>query len=244
MAEKKEQKSNAQRFVDAYNLIDQTLREKHNFRRSMGFSDMIRKAVVVDFTVRKYEDELIDYGRLRNAIIHKSNEEFLIAEPHSDVVEEFEKIAELISAPPKVVDIFDSKEVLTIENAASLKSVVKLIYDSGYSNIPVYKNGGLIGVANGQKILNYIGSKIGDGVDIDDLLSSTKIEEAVSEFSDTRYYEVVSAEITIEEALNIFYKNRKLLIIIITETGSMNEMPIGILSSSDIMDMNQAIDNI
>ena len=54
----KQQKSNAKRFINAYNLIDHTLRTRHNIRRSLSFSDMIRKTVVVDYIVRKYEDEL------------------------------------------------------------------------------------------------------------------------------------------------------------------------------------------
>ena len=86
------EKSNAVRFIDAYNKIDYQLRIQYNFKRSMSFSDMIRKAVVMNHIVRKYEDDLIDFGRLRNAIIHKSNDKFLIAEPHTDVVEKLEKI--------------------------------------------------------------------------------------------------------------------------------------------------------
>lgn len=239
---KKKRLTNAQRFINAYNIVDQTLREKHNFRRSMGFSDMIRKAVVVDFIVRRYEDELIDYGRLRNAIIHKSNENFLIAEPHKDVVEIFERIADLISAPPRVWETVCTKDVLTVQNDTSLKDVIKLIYDSRYSNLPVYKNGGLIGVANGQKILDYIGSKIATENTIDNLLINTTIETVVAQLTDVRYFEVTSIDVTIEEALNIFYKNRKLLIIILTKNGSMNEPPLGILTPSDIMDMNKIIE--
>ena len=71
------QKSNATRFIDAYNKIDYALRVQHNFKRSLSFSDMIRKAVVQNHIVRKYEDDLIDFGRLRNAIVHKSNDKFL-----------------------------------------------------------------------------------------------------------------------------------------------------------------------
>lgn len=234
--------SNSKRFINAYNIIDQELRARHNFRRSMGFSDMIRKAVVVNFIVRKYEDELIDYGRLRNAIIHKSNDEFLIAEPHKDVVEEFEKIANLISAPPKVINTVCKKDVLSVQYDTSLKQVIKLIYQSTFSNLPVYKRGELIGVANGQKVLNIIGKKIADNINIDEFLSNTKIEDVIQEFVDQKYYEVVQLDITVEEALNMFYENRKLLIIILTKTGSMQEPPIGILTPTDIMDMNKILD--
>ena len=60
----------AQRFINSYNQIDYALRVQHNFKRSMGFSDMIRKSVPINNITRKYEDDLIDFGRLRNAIIH------------------------------------------------------------------------------------------------------------------------------------------------------------------------------
>ncbi|MBQ2713901.1 MAG: CBS domain-containing protein [Clostridia bacterium] len=236
--------SNAERFVKAYNIIDQSLRQRHNIRRSLSFSDMIRKTVVVNYIVRKYEDQLIDYGRLRNAIIHNSSDEFLIAEPHTDVVEEFEKIADLVSAPPKVFDTVCTKEVFTVEHSTNLYDVIKLIYSSSYSNIPVYKNGGVIGVANGQKILDYIGKHLNYGVDIDDFLKNTTIEKFVKDQSGTeiKYFEVCDINLTVEKALNLFFQNRKLLMIILTPSGMLQEMPIGLITPTDIMDLNKVIE--
>ena len=63
----------------------------------MGFSDLIRKAASLNYTIRKYEDDLIDYGRLRNAIIHNSDD-FVIAEPHDSVVENIEHIGVIAGA--------------------------------------------------------------------------------------------------------------------------------------------------
>ena len=74
-----EKGSNATRFINAYNTIDQTLRAVYNFKRNMSFNDMIRRAVPLNSIVRRYEDKLIDYARLRNAIIHNSNDEMVIA---------------------------------------------------------------------------------------------------------------------------------------------------------------------
>ncbi|MBR2053183.1 MAG: CBS domain-containing protein [Clostridia bacterium] len=239
----KEPISNAKRFVIAYNTIDQALRQRHNIRRSLSFSDMIRKTVVVDYIVRKYEDQLIDYGRLRNAIIHNSNDDFLIAEPHTEVVEEFEKIAALVSAPPKVIDTVCTKDVLTVEHSARLYDVIKLIYSSTYSNLPVYKNGGVIGVVNGQKLLDFIGKAISQGEDIDNFLKSTTAEKFVkTQIADTKYFEVCDINLTVEKALNMFYHNRKLLIIILTNDGMLQEAPLGILTPTDIMDLNKVIE--
>ena len=126
-------KTNAIRFIDAYNKIDYALRVQNNFKRSMSFSDMIRRAVVVNHIVRKYEDDLIDFGRLRNAIIHKSNDKFIIAEPHIDVVEKIEKIARLVATPPKVIetkcvhDVFTvAYDVIVLVKSSPLKSFSRI----------------------------------------------------------------------------------------------------------------------
>ena len=83
-------KTNAERFITAYNSIDYSLRTIYNFKRSMSFSDVIRRGVVLNSVVRKYEEDLIDFGRLRNAIIHQGNSKYTIAEPHDDIVEKIE----------------------------------------------------------------------------------------------------------------------------------------------------------
>ena len=71
-------KSNATRFIAAYNQIDYSLRAIYGFKRSMSFSDVIRRSVVLNSVVRKYEDDLIDFGRLRNAIIHNGTKNMLL----------------------------------------------------------------------------------------------------------------------------------------------------------------------
>ena len=63
-----------------------------------------------------------------------------------------------------------------------------------------------------------------------------------SQISDT-YYAIANQDITLENVLNLFYKNRKLLVILITKNGSDTDMPLGIISVSDIMDINSIMEN-
>lgn len=237
------QQSNAKRFINAYNKIDYAIRVQHGFKRSMSFSEVVRKAVPLNYVVRKYEDELIDFGRLRNAIIHGSNDGFIIAEPHDEIVEKVEHICQLITTPPKAIEAVCDRNVLCVQNDVSVKDVIKLIATSNFSNIPVYKGGGLIGVANGQRILDQIGNQILKGNDIDDFVSKATIENIINETSALRYYEVVPKDSTIEEVLNCFTKNRKLIAVLITKTGTLNETPIGIITSADVITLNDILDN-
>lgn len=235
--------SSAQRFINAYNNIDYALRVQHNFKRSMGFSDMIRRAVSVNHIVRKYEDDLITFGRLRNAIIHGSNDELLIAEPHEDVVIKIEHIERLITTPPRALDILSEKEVFTVNYDLKIKDVIKKMSLSKFSNLPVYKNGELIGVANGQKILNAIGNNLLENDDANDFLENHTIEEIVEMPTENSYYKVINSDSTIDQVLAEFLGNRKLLVIIVTKTGTMHEPPLGIITSTDYMVLNKILED-
>ena len=235
--------TNAERFLNAYNAIDHSLRVQYNFKRAMSFSDMIRRSVLINSVVRKYEDDLVDYSRLRNAIVHSGTETDIIAEPHTNVVEKLEHIQKLICTPPRAVDSICRKDVLCVSASDTVLSVVQKISKSGYSNLPVYDNGKLIGIANGQRLLDAIGRASINGRKINEFCEKMLIGEIVAnQISDT-YYALSDENITLEQALNLFYRNRKMLVILITKNGSDYEKPIGIISVADIMDINSIMEN-
>ena len=236
-------KSNAKRFLDAYNNIDYALKTRYNLNRAMGFSDLIRKSVVNNYIVRKYEDELIDYGRLRNAIIHNNNEDFIIAEPHDAVVEEIEHIEKLMTTPPKALDTVVNKNVLVTYAGKSMREVIMLMASSNFSNIPVYKDNQLIGVANGQKILNSMGQYMLSGGKCYSFLDNVQIEDMLSSLQNSNYYVVKKADCTVEEALNEFYNNHKLLAILFTKHGLNTEMPLGIMTGANVAEAQKILED-
>lgn len=235
--------NNGERFLKAYNQIDHSLRIQYNFKRSMAFADIIRRSVLINSVVRKYEDDLIDYSRLRNAIVHSGNESELIAEPNENVVEKLERIAKLIATPPKALDSICRKDVLCVKANDSLKFVIQTISKSGYSNLPVYDDSHLVGIANGQRILDCLGKAMTAGRDVDDFCKKVFIGEVVSSQISDVYYAIADENITLEQALNLFYKNRKMLVILITKKGVEFEKPLGIISVADIMDINSILEN-
>ena len=234
---------NASRFISAYNQIDQGLRAQLGLNKSISYTESIRKAAKTNAFVKKYEDKLIDYGRLRNAIVHSFNEDLVIAEPHTNVVEEYESIAKAICTPPLAVDTVINRDVKTLTHDTLLCDVIERIYKSGNSNWPVYKDGMLIGVANSRKLIKEIGKKIYEKKDLDDYVNTTMIEDAINEFGQDTYYTIANKNVTLDKILSLFSENRKLSLIIITETGSLLEQPIGIIAIGDIMDVNKQLDS-
>ena len=235
--------SNAKRFLDAYNNIDYALKTRYNLNRSMGFSELIRKSVPVNYVVRKYEDDLVDYGRLRNAIVHNSNEEYIIAEPHEDVVEKIEHIEKLLTTPPLALESVAQKQVIITYAGQSMREVIKLISSSGFSNIPVYRGKILLGVANGQKILHSFGQFILAGGNEKSFLDNVQIEDMLSSLENSNYYCVKPADCTIEEALSEFDKNHKLLAILFTKNGQSTELPLGIMTGANVVEAQHIIEN-
>ncbi len=239
----KVEKTNSMRFLAAFNNIDYALKTRYNFNRSMGFSEAVRKAVAFNYTVRKYEDDLIGYGRLRNAIVH-GNDDFVIAEPHDEVVEKIEKIEKILTTPPRALDVVARRDVLLASSTKSMREVITLIASSGYSNIPVVdKKGQIIGVANGQKILDALGKFLLSGGKCDTFLDSVKIEDMLSKVENSDYYAFANKDITVEQALELFHKNSKLLAILVTVNGGAAEKPLGIMTAADTMKMNKILEN-
>lgn len=234
--------TNAQRFITAYNEIDHSLRSIYGFKRSLTFSDVIRKAVQFNSVIRKYEETLIDYARLRNSIVHSNNSNYIIAEPHDDVVEEMEMIAKLISTPPRALDKVCRKNVVCINCDSSVKQAIELLASAEFSNVPVYRGSNLLGVANASRLMRTIGKKLLENIDINDYINKTCICDALEE-DNKNYYKVADKSLTIEQALNMFFIERKLVAIIITANGTSEEKPLGIITDADVLDMNEILEN-
>lgn len=232
---------NAVRFISAYNRLDQGLRDIYSIKRTLNFADMIRKVASVNTVVASFEEDLIDYGRLRNAIVHKSGDD-IIAEPNIEVVEKLEKIARIINTPPKVVDCIKPRKVFTASGETPLKEVIREMKANGYSIVPVYISQTLVGVINRKMVVEGIGKFIEENKDIDDAIEEP-VAQCLNIFDETNHYEVAPATITVENLLYMFQQNRKLSSVILTENGNFDEPAQAVLVSADLIDLNTILDN-
>jgi len=234
--------THARRFINAYNAIDHALRVQYNFKSNISFTDLIRRCSNLNTVIRGYEDDLISLARLRNAIVHNKSEQ-IIAEPHEDVVELTEKIARIVVTPPLAIEVIKSRNVSTVQGSLSVSELMVEIDRVKFSNLPVYKGNALIGVVNFRKIASVQGSIIAKGErTIDCFLKNTTVEEFLREYPANDHYSLVSANITIEEILNLFDGNRKLACVIFTKSGNFLEQPIGIITAADIFDLKKVLE--
>lgn len=236
-----EKLTNAKRFINCYNRIDVVLRSLYNFKKNLNFSDCVRRAAGMNMLVKKYEDDIIDYARLRNSIVHRSTDE-TIAEPHDDVVEHFESIVRQITTPPTAMSTIANRKVFSVQTTTKLKEVLIELYKSGYSVVPVYEDKTLVGVITRKMLVDAFGESAYAAVSADTLLEMT-VEDALDVREISEHYEVVPETITIDNLLYIFQQNKKLSVVILTKDGSYHNSPLGIIVTADTIDMQTILDN-
>jgi predicted transcriptional regulator len=228
--------TNGQRFLDAYNAIDRALRVQYNFKTTISFTDLVRRCADLNHIIRQHEDDLINFARLRNAIIHNSDSSRVVAEPHDSVVGTLEKIARLITTPPLVVDITKSRgNVVIVDASRTVREFIMERGGSGHGTIPVYKGTNLIGVIRWREFVANLGHVLTEGKSIDAFINSTDVEDLIRAFPESGLYTVASRNVTIEEVMTMFDKSSRLACVIITNSGGATELPVGIVTNADIM---------
>lgn len=235
------QRTNGERFLAAYNKLVQALRYTYNLKPAVGYSEMIRKVAPMNSLIKKYEDRLIECGRLRNAIVHGAGDT-LIAEPNLEIVEELEQITRLVTTPPRVLDVLAKRKVFSCEGTASLGFVCKNMYENGYSIVPVYLKGTLVGVINRKMIVDAIGGAVATALNVDALLAEP-VANCLDVLNVSSHYEVAPSSITVDSILFMFQQNRKLGTVVITKEGNYSEPPLAVVVTSDTIDLQSVLDN-
>lgn len=235
-------KSLGSRFLDAYNAIDKALRIQYNYKTTISFSDLIRRCADLNHVIRGYENDLINFARLRNAIVHSSDNNKVIAEPHLDVVELMEKIASLITTPPLVVEVMRLRPVATIDATRNLYDLIKETGKTGHGMIPAYKGNNLVGIVRWRKLIEDLAGIL-DTCDLDQFIRKTSIEDYLRMYPQSGHFTIVNQSVTIEQILTIFNNNRKIAGILITANGTATELPVCFLTNADIIDLVKIIES-
>ena len=234
---------NATEFIDSYNKIDSQLREMYGYKPSQSFTDVVRRCAEKNAVVRKYENELSDYARLRNAIVHQSTDGRIIAVPCDDVVENIRLIERLLCSPPTVGEALQDKRIVSIEAEISLRQAVMLMARTGYSNLPVYRGKRMIGIVNNRRVLRELGDVLAQGRSADAWLSETPVAEILAESDLFVYYRYLGKKASLQAIADAFEENRKLLAVCVSENGRAGERIVNFVTSADLPRINKLLED-
>lgn len=227
---------NSDRFLTAFNRIDHSMRDIIGATEFIPFFRLVDQAKKKSALVRKYEDDLRSYAELRNAIVHqRTSTEYVIAEPHLEVVEQIEHIDEIIARPKLVGQLF-RKRVMAFQITDSLRYTLKVIRKRKYTQFPVYEGQQFQGLLTTVGITNWLASSM-----IQTNLPKTipTLRDILHHEKNDHNYKFISRYMTIYEAEEIFKqgveRGRRFEALLITEHGKPHQKLIGIVTPIDIM---------
>lgn len=233
--------TNALELISAYNTIDARMRNIYRGKGNLQFSDLVRRCAEINKTVKKYEEELMSIARLRNAIVHNSTREIVIAEPCDEITSLATHIAKILSAPPKL-NMLRQKNVKGVSVDKSVRDAICFCAREGYSNLPVYRGEQLVGMLNNRRLVRSLGDALQSGEDLEEFLDRN-CTDILRDDDFPRYYALLSRDSTVQEAIDAFENNRKLLAVVVTEHGRMGDNIINILTASDLPKLIQILED-
>jgi hypothetical protein len=222
---------NASRFVQAFNQIERHLRQLTGRDANCRFPDLVRTASEKNSVVLQYKDELLQNGRLRNAIVHEQGTESIyMADPREPACARIEELRDRILCPKKLRSISPYAPLRIFHSTNPLSQALAYMKANEFSQV-IALNAGSYVILSTEGIAHWLESK-------DELvmLSQITLGEIIQfEPKDTCRY--LKADDTIERALQVFTTDlgKRVFSILATETGLPSEEPITIITPWDFV---------
>jgi len=228
--------TNAQKFLDHYNELDQALAKTLGQSDYESFSQRIRQLILRNPVVRRYKDDLHQLGNLRNAIAHQSRDGRAIAEPFDETVSLLQRILEEFKNPKRVIPEFQF-EVFSVRSETRLINLLTEMKEKDFSQAPILDDlGNIIEMISTNTISRWL---FGEYKNQLINLTEAKISDLIPYIETKENYSLISRNTSIFGTTEIYFKKSKekeskLDCMIITHSGKPSEKLMGIVCIEDI----------
>lgn len=231
----------SERFEVSFNQIHDALKRIVKIQDDR-FTVLVRVGAKYHQAIETFKDDLEQYAKLRNAIVHdKVAIGYYIAEPNRDVVEHIEKIAKVLNSPNFATSIA-TKNVIFYNYEDSILKVIQGIKEHSYSQYPIYRNKECIGLLTTGAIVKWMALNVVDSIV---QLESIKVSD-ILKYEEEHPISFVPKSINIFEVEEVFenaHKDKKdLEAVIITENGKRNETPLGLITAWDLIEIDYTVE--
>ncbi|MBR2989994.1 MAG: CBS domain-containing protein [Solobacterium sp.] len=219
--------TNAERFLNAYAGIEKEMNRINGSEKYIGFAELLGICAKKNAVIKSNYEELRQFNTLRNAIVHqRDNKQEIMAIPTDAVVEMIEMIEELLVRRSALN--YSQYPVRYKTADVTVNEAFTFMADNNVAKLPVYDENGFRGVITMTEIARWFSNGKSGELPVELLVQQGAREEV--------YF--MPKETEIQEVLDIFADNlweKKISpLILITETGSKRETPVGIISIYDI----------
>jgi hypothetical protein len=231
--------SPGEEFLDLYNKLDQHLRGLllrfgTDSRDRPSFSQVVKQLALHNATIRNNYEWLIEYGELRNALVHEKSHGGvqLLADPRPETLERFRQFVGEMLQPTKV-DGIASKPVREFSSDASLSAALAFMHDKDFSQIVVRLDGKLK-LLSQAGLTRWLESKYDHGW----LAEDTVAVGDVVRFEPDGTCKFVGRRVSADEVVTQFVRlpgpsSELLRAVIVTESGKPTEKAIGLVTPWD-----------
>lgn len=228
---------NSEVFIDLFTEIEQKFKEVCGDTYHSNFSELLRRARNLSPIAQRYANDLREYAQLRNAIIHTRRENFIIAEPHNDVITEIRHIRNLLYNPPKVSKVMREKP-FAANPKTPIMEMLEAFANKGFMRCPVVDKDNVVCLITAKTLARWIITKPSN-------LKDAAIEEIIP-FADPSDYTIVSENADIVSVIgqfkNSIKKGNYLQAVLITRNGQPNSQLTGIITPSDLPNLMEMVE--
>lgn len=229
---------NSERFIIAFNKIEAFFDKEINEKKHLSFYRSVQLLKRSNAIVGRYQDDLIEYAELRNAIIHeRTKTHYAIAEPHDGVVESIEKIVKELTAPELVVPTF-TKKMCQINGQDKLSAVLQVIGETDFSQFPVYHNNKFIGLLTDKGITHWLAKHVKEKPS---QLFDTAVSDIIKDDDRAHNYTFINQSMSIYQAEQFFLEQiketKRLDALLITKSGKPEETLLGMITTKDLIEI-------
>lgn len=223
-----EELSHAERFLNAYAVVEHQMAAMVKEVKYIPFSQLLSRCSQISWVVAKNQQELREYNELRNAIVHlRGNKNEIIAEPTSSVTEDIERIANLLTKDETILSCASSP-VRVVSPRDTIRGAYAVMRNLGSSKIPVYHKGKFKGVLTIEDVCHWAIEGADEELRVQDIMQNIKLDRVAFLRKDAKVIDVTKG---FEHALN---KGSNMLAVLVTEHGSPDEEPLGIITVQDL----------
>ena len=191
---------------------------------------------------KKFEKDINLIRKIRNLLSHGECkiEGKVAIEINENIIEKLKEIISLLENPPLVTSRYIS-EMFVVDLEEKLEKLIKIMNEKKISHVPVLdKDKKLVGVFSENTIFSKLSDdeiiEIGKEYQVKDYVKYIKLENHSSEYFDfiKRNEELTSAQNLFNKSIK---KDKKLVMLFVTENGKKTEKILGILTPWDLLDI-------
>jgi len=229
-------KTNSDEFLDYFNKIDSFMKTNDGYDSYVPFAQKIKNSS--NKLIKRFKDDLLSYGELRNAIVHNPKiENRVIAEPHDETVAKIKELYLKITNPKKVIPEFQF-DVLGAKENDFINDILIQMKHKSFSQFPVFDtDNNVVELINTNTISRWMSHEIEEDGTI--MIEHLKIKDLIPEIEFKKNYKFIPRDLSIYEAYDYFInqintKKRNLDVLFITNTGKPTEKLLGLITIEDI----------